>query len=82
MTEPQEMTRERFAGEAEALFSLKENLRVSLLLRYMEGWDTGEIAAALGLPVSLVKKQAVSRPAGAAKKNSGKQGGGARMGNQ
>ncbi len=81
MTEPQEMTRERFVGAAEALFSLKENLRVSLLLRYMEG-DTGEIAAALGLPVSLVKKQAVSRPAGAAKKNSGKQGGGARMGNQ
>ena len=57
MTEPQEMTRERFAGEAEALFSLKENLWVSLLLRYMEGWDTGEIAAALGLPVSLVKNR-------------------------
>lgn len=42
---------------AAALFSLKENLRVPLLLRYMEGLDTGEIAAALGLPVSLVKNR-------------------------
>lgn len=42
---------------AAALFSLKESLRVPLLLRYMEGWDTGEIAAALGMPASLVKNR-------------------------
>ena len=42
---------------AHAIFSLKETLRVPLLLRYMEEYPVAEIAQILGLPTSMVKNR-------------------------
>lgn len=42
---------------AEAVQSLPDNLRIPLLLKYMEAWTEKEIAAALRLPQTTVKNR-------------------------
>ena len=41
----------------QAIFSLKETLRIPLLLRYMEEYSIPEVARILGLPASMVKNR-------------------------
>lgn len=44
-------------GLRDALQTLPENLRTPFLLKYMEGMKEAEVAAATGLPVTVVKSR-------------------------
>lgn len=53
--EDQVVERLRKKQVREALFRLTPNQRQVLTLIYLEGWDKGDVAAALGKPVGAVK---------------------------